>query len=359
MCRYYADTTVLASHYVTMKKYLAYLYHLARTDANPAEPFIINAFGGYWDSLGEWCAPGQSDGPNHPVVNTAYFYMDALTLSKIARVLGHKADAGRYTALADTIKQAFIGKFFNPETNFFGTDSLYQTYQVLALSLNLVPKAYREQAIQDLADDIMITHNGHLNTGIIGTKYLWPVLARAGRNDVAYTIATRRTYPGYGYWLSKGATTLWEEWDGTHSHNHQMFGTVSEFLYKYLAGIRSPMDGQTTAGYKHIRIQPFIPVGLSFVKASVKSVYGPVVSEWHQSPHKVVLHVEVPANSNASVSLPMMGWKNITVTESGRTVWEKRSFMPNAEGISNATEEKDRITFSVGSGNYNFILTGR
>jgi len=358
MYRYYADTTVLASHYVTMKKYLAYLYHLARSDANPAEPFIINAFGGYWDSLGEWCAPGQSDGPNHPVVNTAYYFLDTWTFSKIASVLGHKKDAARYLTLADSVKQAFIHKFFNPETNLFGTDSLYQTYQVLALALNLVPEAHREQVLQDLSDDIMITHNGHLNTGIIGTKYLWSVLAHAGRNDVAQTLVTQTTFPGYGYWLSKGATTLWEEWDGRDSHNHQMFGTVSEFLYKYLAGICSPMDGGTTTGYKHIHIQPFLPAGLSFVKASVESVHGTVLSEWHRFPHKVVFHVEIPANSNASVSLPVTGRKNITVSESGTTVWENHSFIPGIRGIGHATKENNHIIFSVGSGSYEFKVTG-
>ncbi len=359
MYRYYADTTILATHYVTMKKYLAYLHHLAKSDANPSEAFIINAFGGYWDSLGEWCAPGQSDGPNHPVVNTAYYFLDAWTFSKIAGVLGHKRDAVRYLALADSVKGAFIHTFFNPETRLFGTDSLYQTYQVLALALNLVPEAYREQTIQDLADDIMITHNGHLNTGIIGTKYLWPVLAHAGRNDIARDIIAQITFPGYGYWLSRGATTLWEEWDGKDSHNHQMFGTVSEFLYKYLAGIRSPMDGGTTDGYAHIHIQPFLPADLSFVKASVETVHGTVLSEWHQTPHQAVFHVKIPANTTASVSLPVTGFRNITVAESGHTVWKDQAFIPGREGIGNATEEKNHITFSVLSGSYDFIVTGR
>ncbi|NOY36186.1 MAG: family 78 glycoside hydrolase catalytic domain [Chlorobi bacterium] len=358
MYQYYTDTVVLADHYASMKRYLVYLRNLARTDANNEEPYIINAFGGYWDSLGEWCAPGQSDGPDHPVVNTAYYYLDALTLSKIAGVLGHKEDAGKYAALADTIKHEFNKKFFNPETKLYGTDSLYQTYQVLALALNIVPEEHREQVLQDLVDDIMITHHGHLSTGIIGTKYLWPVLAHAGRCDVAYAVATQTTYPGYGFWLSKGATTLWEKWEGTHSHNHQMFGTVEEFFYKYLAGIRSPTDGETTAGYKHIHIQPYIPDHLSFVRASVHTIRGKVESCWQRTSGHIRLQVVIPANCDASVSIPVYGLKNFTVTESEKPVWENNGYVEGVPGIAGVDTGKDHITFSIGSGKYDFVLSG-
>ncbi len=357
MHQYYLDTTVMARHYGTMKRYLAYLHRLARTDADPAEPYIINDFGSYWLSLGEWCAPGQSDGPNHPVVSTAYYYLDAITLSKIAEVLGRHEDARRYAALADTVKKAFIRKFFNPETNLYGTDTLYQTYQVLALALDLVPEDHREAVTQGLIRDILDTHHGHLNTGIIGTKYLWPVLNRAGRNDVAYTIVTRTTYPGYGYWISKGATTLWEKWEGLYSHNHQMFGSVSEFFYKYLAGIRSPMDDGTSAGYRHIRIQPFMPEGLSFVRASVRTVRGRVTSSWHRNGKEIRLEVEIPANSDATIALPVKDLSDVTVTESGKTVWEKGKYVAGVAGITGAVKEKEHLVFSTGSGKYIFVLS--
>ncbi len=358
MYQYYNDTTVMSSHYASMKKYLSYLQRLARTDAHPEEPYIINAFGGYWDCLGEWCAPRQSDGPNHPVVSTAYYYLDALTLSKMAALLGHKQDAGRYAALADTIKKAFNRKFFDPATDLYGTDSLYQTYQVLALMLDLVPTGHREAVLQDLVDDILITHQGHLNTGIIGTKCLWPVLAQAGRNDVAYTLATQTSYPGYGYWITHGATTLWERWDGDKSHNHQMFGTVQEFLYKYLAGIRSPMDEGTTTGYDHILIRPFLPEGLSSAGASVHSVHGEIVSRWERTPGTLRLHVEIPANTNASVHIPTLALKNVTVTENDKAIWKNNAFITGDAGIKGGKAQKDYLIFSVASGVYDLVLSG-
>ena len=358
MYQYYDDIRIMKDHYLTMKRYLDYLYHLARTDSNPGESHIINDFGGYWSSLGEWCAPGQRGGPNHPMVHTYYYYLNTSVMAKIAVVLGHNDDAIKYSALADTIKNELNKKFFNPETNLYGTDTLYQTYQLLALAGDIVPEGHREDVLQSLIDDIEISHNGHLNTGIIGTKYLWPVLGQAGRSDIAYTVATQTTYPGYGYWLANGATTLWEKWSGKNSHNHQMFGTVSEFFYKYLAGIRSPMDLGTTAGYKHIHIQPYVPDGLSSVEASLKTIKGIVESSWKNQSGLFRLSVVIPANSDASISIPFLDFENITITEGGIPVWVNSTFREGAQGVSDASVGEEYVTFSTGSGRYDFILSG-
>lgn len=358
MYQYYNDTQILEEHYVTMKRYLGYLHNLAKTDSNPKEAYIINDFGSYWFSLGEWCAPGQSDCPNHPMVNTYYYYQNASLLSRIALLLGQNTDASNYLALADTIKNELNKKFFNPETNLYGTDTTYQTYQLLALSGNIIPEGHREKVFQTVIDDILNTRKGHLNTGIIGTKYLWPVMAHSLRNDVAYSVATKTTYPSYGYWLEKGATTLLEEWSGKNSHNHQMFGSVDEFFYKYLAGIRSPEDGITTNGYKHIHIQPFVPDGLSFVEASLKTATGIIESWWQRKPDSFKLSVVIPANSDATISLPLFGLKNITVTENGKKVWENGKFVTGNPGITDARIDETCLSLSTGSGKYEFIITG-
>jgi alpha-L-rhamnosidase len=359
MYHYYNDTRILEEHYQTMKRYMEYLRNLAKTDSNPKESYIINDFGGYWDSLGEWCAPGQKpDDPNHQMVSTYYFYQNASMLSGIATLLGNKTDAGKYLALADTIKRELNKKFFNPNTNLYGSETTYQTYQLLALTGNIVPDGYRDKVFQTITDDIINTRKGHLNTGIIGTKYLWNILAQSGRSDLAYTIATKTTYPSYGYWIEKGATTLWEEWSGKNSHNHEMFGTIDEFFYKYLVCIRSPMDGITTPGYKHIHIQPYIPEGLTFVEASLQTVAGNIESRWQQKSDLVQLRIGIPANSDATVSIPLLSFKNIVLTENGKKVWENGTFINGNPGISDARIDKAFITVSIGSGTYEFNLTG-
>lgn len=358
MHQYYNDTRIMKEHYPTMQRYLGYLHTLARTDANPEEPYIINDFGGYWDSLGEWCAPGESDGPNHPVVNTFYYYWDSVTLSRIAEALGHTADARRYSALADTIKEALNDKFLDLSTNLYGTEEPYQTYQLLALFGSVAPEDRRGAILQTVIDDIMQTRQGHLNTGIIGTKHLWPVLVHAGYGDVAYMVATQTTYPSYGFWLEKGATTLWERWSGENSHNHQMFGSVDEFFYKHLAGIRAPTDGGTTRGYQQIHIQPYVPEGLSRVEASLETVAGTVVSRWEQQPDRFRLRVTIPANTTGIVSIPLLDSENVVISESGDTVWENGTYISGVTGITGAESEDEEVTFSVGSGTYDFIMTG-
>jgi alpha-L-rhamnosidase len=358
MYQYYNDTRILEEHFVTMKRYLEYLHNLAKTDSNPEEPYIINNFGGYWYSLGEWCAPGQSDCPNHPMVSTYYYYQNAKLLSHIAAILGQSSDAERYLALSDTIKNELNKKFFNPETNLYGSDSTYQTYQLLALDGDIVPEGHREKVLETLTDDIIRTHKGHLNTGIIGTKYMWPVMVHSDRSDLAYAVATQTTYPSYGYWIEKGATTLQEEWSGENSNNHQMFGTVDEFFYKYLAGIRSPEDGITSPGYRHIHIKPYVPEGLSFVEASVKTVAGNIESSWKYKSDLFQLKVVIPANSDALVSIPLLNFKNIKITENGKKVWGNGVFVTGNSGLFDARINEDYLNVSTGSGTFYFIITG-
>ena len=198
MNQYYQDQDILKKHYSGMKKYLSYLYELAANDSNPEERYIINEFGGHWDSLGEWCAPGESNGPNNPLVSTYYWYLDCVTMAKIAGELGNNEDKDSYLSLADTIKQAFNNKFFNPETNLYGLDEPYQTYLLFALDQDLIPEGHRSDVLDNLIDDIMVTNNGHLGTGILGTKHMFRVLAEEDREDVIHTMVTKTTFPSWG-----------------------------------------------------------------------------------------------------------------------------------------------------------------
>lgn len=358
MYHYYNDTRILQEHYPTMKRYVEYLRNLATIDKNPEEPFIINYFDGYWFSLGEWCAPGQKDCPVHDVVNTFYYYHNSHLLSEIAGVLGFTEDAGRFSRLADTVRTEFNKRFFNPETALYGTDSTYQTYQLLALVGELVPDGYRDQVFRTIVDDMKM-RDGHLNTGIIGTKYLWPVLVRGGEAKLAFEAATKTTFPSYGYWIENGSTTLLEEWSGEHSHNHQMFGSVVEYFYKYLAGIQSPMEGNTSKGYRNVHIEPYIPGNLSFVKSSLETVSGMVSSSWQQEPGVFKHQVNIPANTTATVALPVKGISNPVVMEGTVEVWSGDKNAANAEGITDVWKEGDRIILKLRSGAYNFRVESK
>lgn len=356
MYHYYGDTSILKEHYPTMKKYIRYLKELATIDENPSERYIINNFDSYWYSLGEWCAPGQDDGPNHSVVNTFYYYYNTMLMSKIAEKLGNSEDAKEFSALSDTIKNEFNKKFFNSETFLYGTDKTYQTYQLLALFGDLVPKENRKDVLNTIVKDVNM-RDGHLNTGIIGTKYLWPTLVKENYSDLAFEVATKTAYPSFGYWLNNGSTTLLEKWSGENSHNHQMFGAIVEYFYKYLAGIQSPMEGNTSIGYKNIYISPQIPTNLKSVNASLETVVGTVVSNWKKDKNSFLLNVSVPANSAATIVLPVFNFQNVIVHEGVSKIWENNAFVKGDLGILGAKAEDNTIVVKIGSGDYEFKIS--
>lgn len=359
MYQYYEDTRILEDHYESMKRYMIYLENLAsENDENPDEDYIINEFGGYWDSLGEWEAPVRDrTGPNNPLTNTYYWYLDVLTFADIAEVLGSDEDRQNYLALADSIKEAFNEKFFLEEQNLYGTEELYQGYLLFALSGDLVPEENRQAVMENLIHDIQVTSNGHLGTGILGTKHLINVLAEEGREDVLHEVVTKKTFPSWGHWIENGATTLWESWDAESSHNHQMFGTVNEYFYKYLAGIQAPTNAGTSVGYKEIHIKPYIPDDMNWAEASVETVRGTVSSKWEKSENSLTLEITIPANTTGKVSIPTMSWNNVQISEGGETVWSEGEVVDSDTQITSGREENGFIELDVTSGRYEFELT--
>ena len=197
-----------------------------------------------------------------------------------------------------------------------------------------------------LVRDIMDAHKGHLSTGIFGTKFMLLMLSELGRADVAFEIANQPTFPGWGHMLENGATTLWEHWefsDNTFSHNHPMFGSVSEWFYHALAGI-NVAPGAVACDQLVIRPQP---VGdLKWVKASYDSVRGKVVSEWHRDAGKFSLRVRLPAGVTAAIILPSK--PGTPVTEGGKPVGR-------APGVERLFSPSGNAAVMVGSGDYEFV----
>ncbi len=358
MYQYYEDRRLLERHYPGMKRYMSYLRELASGDDDPAEKYVIDEFGGHWDSLGEWEAPvGEKNGPVNPLTNTYYWYLDAITIAGIADILGKEEDRDRFMVLSDSIKTAFNRKFFDPETNLYGTEEPYQSYLLFALNGNLVPEGRREAVADNLINDIMINREGHLGTGILGTKHLFGVLAGLEREDVIHRIVTQRTFPGWGYWIENGATTLWENWRGENSHNHQMFGSVNEYFYKYLSGIRPPVEEGTTTGYKTIHIKPYIPEGMDYAGATLHTIRGEVRSYWQREEGRLHLSVTLPANTSGKISIPALGYEEVRITESGKTIWENGVMAARVPTITDGSRTGDYIEFKVSSGKYIFKLS--
>ena len=191
-----------------------------------------------------------------------------------AGLLGNDADARKYTDLAASIKKAFNEKFYHPDTGLYGNGS--QTSLSCALYQGLVEPANKARVLSNLVAAVEKA-NGHIDTGILGAKYLLNALLENGRADVAYRIASQKDLPSWGWWIEQGATTLWEQWNGTESRNHIMFGDISAWFYKALAGIN---PDPAAPAFKHFIIKPNLVGGLTSAEASYDSVRGRIVSDW-------------------------------------------------------------------------------
>jgi alpha-L-rhamnosidase len=218
--------------------------------------------------------------------------------------------------------------------------------------MNLLPEHLRARAAERLVDDIE-RHDWHLTTGFVGVALLCPVLTKAGRADVAHRLLLNETFPSWGYSIRHGATTIWERWDGwteehgfqtalMNSFNHYSLGSVAQWLYEYVAGIR--IDPERPA-YEHVVIAP-TPGELDRAEATFRSVRGQIRSAWRRTDRGFRLTVEVPANVTATVVLPDGG----EVSENGADALA-------ATGVHALRRENGGWTVDIESGAYDFVVT--
>lgn len=299
----YGDVGVVAEHYPSMKKWMDLM-----------QTYVKDGILGE-DTYGDWCCPPESPELIHSndplrktacnVLSTTYFYGNLRLMEKYAKLINKHEDAKIWAQRAEEMKAAFIAKYYNKEKKCFDNGS--QTSSVLPLFFGMVPNAEEEKEIfWQLVNKIMVNTKGHIGTGLVGGQYLNRVLSDNGRDDISWKLVTNTDYPSWGYMVKKGATTIWELWNGDtanpgmNSHNHVMLiGDLNIWFYERLAGIRSVQPG-----YKEIRIEPHPVLGVDFVKASIETPYGKVESHWKLEGKKFILNVEIPANTTATIAFP-------------------------------------------------------
>jgi len=285
---HYGDQDALAASYPSMKAYIELL-------ADKWPEGIVK------DGFGDWCAPNE-DGWEHyfhevELVNTALYYQQATIVSKTAGVLGLAEECRAYEKLAHEIRMSFH-KAFGHGNGLFGSGS--QTAQLMPLALGLVSGEAARMSVQRLIDAIHAKNN-RLHTGIYGTRYLLDVLADHGYIDLAYELLTQKQYPGFGYQIEQGATTLWEQWSAKgamHSHDHAMFGGIGVSLYTRLGGIRPMLPG-----YEQVRFEPCYPSGIDWVDVSLETVKGKIRSAWRKEGDVLRLQVTIPSHAAAVIVL--------------------------------------------------------
>ena len=344
----YGDKKLLETQYPSMKAWVEYI----RKKAGDSNIWKGGSIYGDWlfyhPPVNDHSEP---DGfTEHDFIATAFYAYSTRLLANAAKELGKTDDEKYYSDLFDQIKQVFINEYVTAGGR-VGTNS--QTSYILALKFDLLPGNLREKAAKFLVDDIRSRRN-HLSTGFLGTPFICHVLTQTGYTDVAYDLLLQETYPSWLYPVKMGATTIWERWDGQktdstfhdagmNSFNHYAYGAIGDWMYRVSAGIEV-----MSPGYKQILIQPHLTKKLDYSKASFESPYGTIASGWERKGGKIIVRVKIPANTKATIMLPVDD--PAKVTENGSPLsFDKDDFI-----IAEENKEGIRIGFMKGSGEYSF-----
>ncbi len=275
------------------------------------------------------------------ILSTAYFYDFALKMARMAGDIHLEEDNTYYLDLSKKIYRAFNDRFFNKESGIYGNGG--QTSLSMALYLDLVPEAEKGRVLNNLIAEIK-ENDHYIDAGVIGTRFMLKATTKYGLEDLMYEIADQRDFPGWGNWVERGATTLWQTWEGDMSLNHIMFGSIGEWFYNTLAGIRYDPD---EPGYQKIILRPEIPDKLNWVEADHQSLYGTISSHWKKEENAFSWDIAVPVNTTATVCLPV---------EAGPEVLENGEPVNNSPFIKIVDQNSDLWILEVGSGNYSFTV---
>ena len=344
----YGDSQTLRSRYAAMRRWTDYMAGFLEDGLMPRNTY------------GDWCVPPESPELIHAkdprrltrgeLVSTAYFFYDLSLMARSAEHLGEMADAARFRTLAAAVKTAFHRRYFDAAAGYY--DNGTPTSCVLPLAFGMVPEEARAGVFRRLVETIEIENHGHIGTGLVGGQWLMRVLSDNGRVDLAYSIATQTDYPSWGHMIAKGATTIWELWNGDtadpamNSGNHVMLiGDLNIWMHEVLTGIRPDPEAP---GFKRFIIRP-VPVGdLAWAKARYQSVRGEIRCGWTLEGDRLTLDIVVPPNTKATIYVPAA--KAASVRESGLPVM-------NARGLKFLGAEDGCAVLAVESGAYQFVST--
>ena len=296
----YVDDVFLKESYSSMKAHVE--FQISRTNrtglfgkpfSKPDKKYISNV----GQAFGEWAEPKdvykvsvmQDFIAPHPEEATAYLSYVCGLMIEIVKKLGHTADIPLYEEYHHGCKKAYVNQFTPVNTD-------RQSKLVRPLALGLLDGEEEQETFRRLINSVE-KRNYKIGTGFLSTPLILPLLTRMGRADVAYKMMENEEEPGWLHEVVSGATTVWEDWDGESSLNHYAPGSVCQWLFEYVCGIK-------VAGENHFEIKP-IPGGtLKHAAFSYDSIYGKVCSGWHIENDKTIFSFEIPPNTTALIDLP-------------------------------------------------------
>lgn len=315
---YYGDTQILKENYDSMKLYIDHITSISKE--------YLTDWG-----LGDW-NPYKTVA-NKELMISIYYYYDALLFSKISKILGKEMNSKLYGELAVKIRSAINEKFLDKENSIYASGS--QTELSAPLYYNIVPEKFKQKVADNLAKRV-IADNRHLDVGVLGSKTLLEALSENGYTELAYEVATQKTYPSWGWWIENGATTLYESWKidtKTISKNHIMFGEISSWFFKELGGIKVDEENP---GFHSAIIKPHFVKRLNNFKVEYDSTNGKIISSWKRIGDKIEYNLVIPANCKAKVYMGIIN-QNTEIELNQRSINNGNSLL-------------------LGSGKYRFLI---
>ncbi|MEI7986559.1 MAG: family 78 glycoside hydrolase catalytic domain [Armatimonadota bacterium] len=337
---HFGSRRTLEENYSTAKRYVEYLDSRSKDE-------VLRAWGEGFDFLGDWVPPYRGmDSNNWPskaateLVNNCYRVYLWQLVANMAKGLGRKDEVIHCEDRIAKIRPAVHAAFFDSVNKRYVIDE--QVYYVLPLMTRVTPDSERAAVMEKLVQCIKVKSKGHLDTGLIGTTLLMDFLQQEGRDDLLLAMYQKRDYPGWGYMVEQGATTLWEQWNGYWSQIHACFASADNWLYQGLAGIRPDPNHP---GFKNVIIKPAVVGNITWADGHHDSPYGRIISRWRRDKQKLRMDVTIPANTTATVYVPA---KDVSVvTETGAAI-------ALAKGVKFLGMENGAAVFSVDSGMYRF-----
>jgi len=266
-----------------------------------------------------------------------------------AEIVKSPGDASEFKQLSGDVKRAINMKYFHADSMYYANNTV--TANAIALYFGIAPEGLQAEIFHNLVKKTEDEFKGHISTGLIGGQWIMRTLTGWGRPDIAYKMVTNRDYPGWGYMIENGATTIWELWNGNtadpamNSGNHVMLlGDLLIWFYENLAGIRCSPE---QPGFKEIIMDPCFPEGLNHVKACHRSPYGMIKSEWTKDDQFFKWNITIPANSYATVHIP---------AQSAAIIMAGNKKAVQSDLMTLVRMEKNKAVFRVTSGSYEFAV---
>jgi alpha-L-rhamnosidase len=298
----YGDKKTLERQYQSMKDWIDFM---SKTSENNL--FIKK------DHWGDWLFfsrdddnSGKSAVTSKKLIAQAFYCHSTQLLINSAKVLDKQKDIEKYSTLYQKIRDAFNAEFVS-NNGMLMSDT--QTAYVLALQFNLLSDEHTTIAVNRLVNNIK--NYGHLTTGFLGTPFLCHVLSDNGKHAEAIELLLRTKYPSWLYPITKGATTIWERWNGIkpdgsfqypsmNSFNHYAYGAIGEWMYANLMGLKI---NENYPGFKRYTIKPLFDKNFDNIQGSFDSNYGKIAISWLRKKGNLMLSLNIPANTKADVIL--------------------------------------------------------